>query len=409
MAGNNPTQPPRDFSLFPKLPFEMRLKIWNSALEEELHREGRIVEVRWSHITKRYISDNPTPVLLRTCRDSRSEARKALKLLAVAVEISNPHQQVFELTRLGFDTDEDNNRPFVTLFRTYFDFDRDTIFLSHHHFGNRFLPAPKLTEFLSALNDQRHVAEKLRYLAFGFSESRADVQELGARMFNMKALEMVTFVFDDKCCSRSGGFRSSVQHKELVKFEEIKFPDAPLFQPHLTVPQWPLPPANHNHQAPGSLLFNGGGGLNHFPQHQNAFTNHGFQQPFHQHNFNHQIPAPGTAVFNGAATQLTTHNPNLTPLFMLSDAEKHALKIQALWHELDDGLVSYLEESVADRMADTQGQAREEWGMLQTRAVTAVRVTAVRGRENGDAGLDAGKRSPFEGYEVLFNGRRVRG
>lgn len=94
---------------------------------------------------------------------------------------------------------------------------------------------------------------------------------------------------------------------------------------------------------------------------------------------------------------------------MLSDAEKHALKIQALWHELDDGLVSYLEESVADRMADTQGQAREEWGMLQTRAVTAVRVTAVRGRENGDAGLDAGKRSPFEGYEVLFNGRRVRG
>ena len=332
-------------SSFAKLPIEMRLKIWNAALEEEIHREGRIV----------------------------------------AVEVSYPDEQALELRRLGFAMPDEHKPPSVALFRTYFDFERDTIFLSQHHFdtGDPRLQQPtKLNEFLKALNSQRLTAENIRYLAF--SGEFFDVEETGARITNMKALKNVTFVFDDGCCVRAG-CRSRVQHNKLIKFEEMEFPSVPAVQ---------------NQHATNNVFANIG--IPPHPPHliqHNAIFGHLAGMQTHQ--------GPALPQFNGG------FNTVLSPIFGLSEADKHALKIQALWHAKDDELVTYLEDGVADRMDETQGQAREEWSDLKTCAVTAVREELPKVvKETGDGvavTLKPAKRSLFEGYEVTVNGRPVRG
>jgi hypothetical protein len=368
----------------------MRLKIWNSALEEEIHREGRIVEVRWSQKNKRFISDIPIPVLLRTCHDSRIEARNALKLLTIAVEVSDPDDQALELRRLGFAMPDENKPPSVALFRTYFDFDLDTLFLSQHHFDTgdpRGQQSTKLNELLKALNSQCLVAGKIRY--FAFSGEFFDVEESGARMFNTKALEKVTFVFDDRCCFRAC-CRSGVRHNKLIKFEDMKFPRVPALQnQHTTNNVF----ANIGIHPPQQNIF---GHLNAGPGIQGT-----------QHTAIHPHQALGTPQFNGG------FNASLSPLFRLSEADKHALKIQAIWHSRDDDLVTYLEDNVADRTEDTQGQAREELDDLETCAVTAVREEPPKVIKETIDGVAVAskpaKRSFFEGYEVTVNGRPVRG
>jgi len=92
------------FTLFPKLPVELRLHIWNVA------REPRIVEVRFYHDRRKnkhkYITQQP--VLLQVCQQSRKEALKW-------------YQKVFRsrwaLNRVGFDS-------------VYFDFDLDILFIN---------------------------------------------------------------------------------------------------------------------------------------------------------------------------------------------------------------------------------------------------------------------------------------
>ena len=68
---------PKHFPLFPSLPTELRLKIWNYALSH-----GRIVELRSSNDSKTYgIELRPRPwlavlSLLQVCHESRTEAQK---------------------------------------------------------------------------------------------------------------------------------------------------------------------------------------------------------------------------------------------------------------------------------------------------------------------------------------------
>jgi 2EXR family len=69
--------PLETFTLFPHLPFELRLKIWEHALSEprtvtiSCQREMLDRERRFA---KAFTSPTPPPSLLHTCRESRSEA-----------------------------------------------------------------------------------------------------------------------------------------------------------------------------------------------------------------------------------------------------------------------------------------------------------------------------------------------
>lgn len=55
-----------NFSFFTRLPYEIRLKIWEAALPAP-----RIVPVRYNRLCKQYTSDVPPPALLHACTESR--------------------------------------------------------------------------------------------------------------------------------------------------------------------------------------------------------------------------------------------------------------------------------------------------------------------------------------------------
>jgi len=56
------------FELFPKLPIELRLKIFRIAAEEP-----RIIELGYDHVKGRVVQQQPMPPLFRTCREAREE------------------------------------------------------------------------------------------------------------------------------------------------------------------------------------------------------------------------------------------------------------------------------------------------------------------------------------------------
>ncbi|KUJ09152.1 uncharacterized protein LY89DRAFT_724660 [Mollisia scopiformis] len=76
---------PVEFARFPKLPPELKLKIWKHAA-----REGRVIEVYTRRIRgkpKKSWTDSVTPAVLHVCHDSRKEALKHYQLL----EVSSQH------------------------------------------------------------------------------------------------------------------------------------------------------------------------------------------------------------------------------------------------------------------------------------------------------------------------------
>lgn len=62
------------FILFPKLPIELRLKIWDTAMPE-----ARILKVLWSE-DRGFYTDSTAPAVLHVCSESRTVARKILQL-----------------------------------------------------------------------------------------------------------------------------------------------------------------------------------------------------------------------------------------------------------------------------------------------------------------------------------------
>ncbi|PVH69462.1 hypothetical protein DL98DRAFT_522166 [Cadophora sp. DSE1049] len=65
--------PLTSFHLFPKLPTEIRMMIW------ELSLEARTVEIQWTE-TRGFFSRVPTPMALRVCKDSRGAVKSKYPL-----------------------------------------------------------------------------------------------------------------------------------------------------------------------------------------------------------------------------------------------------------------------------------------------------------------------------------------
>lgn len=65
--------PLTSFPLFPKLPTEIRLMVWNFSLE------GRTVEIKWTE-SRGFFSRVPTPIALRVCQDSRDAVKSKYPL-----------------------------------------------------------------------------------------------------------------------------------------------------------------------------------------------------------------------------------------------------------------------------------------------------------------------------------------
>ncbi|KAI9048227.1 hypothetical protein LZ554_008022 [Drepanopeziza brunnea f. sp. 'monogermtubi'] len=70
-------KPGTTFTLFPKLPVELRLKIYSEHLTTST---SRIVKICWNARKRAFVSRRPPPPLLHTCSESRHQALKMYQL-----------------------------------------------------------------------------------------------------------------------------------------------------------------------------------------------------------------------------------------------------------------------------------------------------------------------------------------
>jgi hypothetical protein len=71
--------PLSEFHPFPRLPKEVRLKIWKSVHEAN-ERGERVVEITFEWSIQQVVSLSPAPVLLHVCRETREEYGKIFKV-----------------------------------------------------------------------------------------------------------------------------------------------------------------------------------------------------------------------------------------------------------------------------------------------------------------------------------------
>ncbi|CAG8953062.1 hypothetical protein HYFRA_00003256 [Hymenoscyphus fraxineus] len=308
------------FPKFERLPFELRRQIWYDFQDLE---EARVVEVRWSKRNRRFFTDTPVPALYHICHETRRIVKEYYDTMVLTIGVTNtdPVPMMFPQS--------------CCLFRIYFNYDRDTLYLSSNHFENgdddREGGMPlKMREFLSALNAHKKTSQNLRALAI--SGDHFDVDVVGSRISNMTALEYLYFVFGDNCCPRehSGAGRPLASaHKKILNFTTVEAPKLPTVQPP------PLAPPIINIPGLGPRMC----GI-----------------PIHL--------IPGYPHFNSRPAILAK----------MSEEKQRAVRIDALWQQYEEELFEYLEDMIATRMEGSRGfLPREDWDELETIAVEPIR------------------------------------
>lgn len=321
------------FHQFRKLPVELKRLVWQEYHDGDA--EGRVVEVRWSKNNKRFFVDNPVPVLFHVCRESRQLVKKYYDTMILAVGVTNIDTHNLMAAQLGLPPKTGYTAPTCCLFRVFFSYERDTLYLSSNHFednngGDHEGGVPlKLREFLAALNAQKKASQNLRALAI--SADKFDPDTIGGRIFNMAQLEYLYFVFGDNCCP-TGHFHGTTgqTHKQAITFKHIEAPKLPVAKSP------PLDPPIVNIPGLGSRRV-------------------GIRLS--------QIP--GYPHFNARQDYIDE----------LTREQERVLRIEERWQEYNEQLYDYLEDMVAVRVNGFCGDCfpREEWEDLETFAVEAVR------------------------------------
>ncbi|KAG9230168.1 hypothetical protein BJ875DRAFT_445280 [Amylocarpus encephaloides] len=374
-----------EFWFFPMLPVELRLKIFKNAQEQET---GRVVEVRWSKINRRFFVDCPVPALLHVCRDSRAIASRYFENLTITVGVTNVDSLVNMAYRGGYAAPvygHYNPVPTCCFFKIYFNFGHDTLYLSSYHFESGNFGdsvdgvAGKMIEFLAALNSHPVASQKIRTLALNAQRFKPELY--GVNMFNFRNLEHLHLVFDDSCCSTerfgSGDLRS---HGKAFLMEPVNIPQGPAAQPLYPQPQIDqyISPYLPNIAAP-YLQAPQVWGL------QVPYPSMPIQQQPYQPmlqmpaNF-HLVGVPGQAQQNPYTQfimpqDFEVRNVLARPIGLpgLTYDEQHAVKIMEIWQKFDDQLTSFMDTNAAEWMASTNGMAREDWQDLVTAPIRMVR------------------------------------
>ncbi|KAH8593015.1 hypothetical protein B0O99DRAFT_689228 [Bisporella sp. PMI_857] len=198
---NSPTELFGDFCLFPRLPIELRLSIWQLAAEE-----GRVIEVRecigaWMPCLK---AENPTPSLLHVCREARAEGMKRYRLIVADSSISE--RGIWDYYALARNERIKRTPPF----RAYMNFSCDTLLLSESHVNDVQI-LWHLLELASFGNENTTIiAEHLRHLAVGPQALQSFLlyeKRFGSFSNNglywtshFDALQTISFIPFDNCC-----------------------------------------------------------------------------------------------------------------------------------------------------------------------------------------------------------------
>jgi hypothetical protein len=144
MASSTPLptlpEPLTEFTLFPELPKELQIKIGKKTLEP------RIIDIMWSIRKQAYVTDATFPAAVHACHESRVEALKGYSLLSTVIELhGTDFRVVLHRSSPSISIEKqfvvEGGRPFVaenqfqnTIFRTYINYNTDTICVARRHF-----------------------------------------------------------------------------------------------------------------------------------------------------------------------------------------------------------------------------------------------------------------------------------
>lgn len=126
--------PLETFTCFPKLPLELRLKVWHNSMPG-----SRVLEIRFNKRKRRFVSYAKVPTVLQICRESRNEALGTYQVLKYVhkeydSEQAVIHRAMFEadlsLRRTaGVDVSNEVFQPYVSPdLRMYIDYTKDVIY-----------------------------------------------------------------------------------------------------------------------------------------------------------------------------------------------------------------------------------------------------------------------------------------
>jgi hypothetical protein len=167
-----------EFTLFAKLPLELRRKIWCFAASTE-----RIIDISWGHRKGYYYSSIPPPSVLHASRESRIEALRCYELL----EMENCWE---------------SNGDLGVMFRTYISYQRDTLYLSSLNIDWPISTTPGMVD--AFLQDFVLLAlppnDKLYRIALSYWEEEPKLDDHMDFLFQFPNLEVIYLVLDDRCC-----------------------------------------------------------------------------------------------------------------------------------------------------------------------------------------------------------------
>lgn len=141
--------PLNSFTCFPKLPLELRFKIWQAMTPGP-----RIIEVKWDKKKDQYYTACSVPVVLHICKESRREGLTSLEVLNLwnssqekDPEENRPWMKHLFMLELNGETMRPKN-PKVPDLNVYIDYSQDTLYIPTFGYKHR------STEFASRLVDR---------------------------------------------------------------------------------------------------------------------------------------------------------------------------------------------------------------------------------------------------------------
>ncbi|CZR55175.1 uncharacterized protein PAC_05061 [Phialocephala subalpina] len=186
------------FTLFSKLPIELRLKIWDDAIPE-----ARIIEVMWSE-ERGFYTDSKSPAILHVCSDSRACARKVYT--AAIVENSRKHV-LWGAGIASYAPQINGNGPYkngTTPFGAWISYDYDTLYFSlgnSNMFRNQWCDLAKL--FFTKLSQNKFV--RLQNIAINHCEIMEWNHNWGLWLSGHSLLRSIALVVNDECMPHFGG------------------------------------------------------------------------------------------------------------------------------------------------------------------------------------------------------------
>jgi hypothetical protein len=211
---------PTKFNRFPKLPIELRYKIWSLALPD-----ARVIEILWNSKSNKYYTDAPQPTILRVNKESRGEALRFYEAWVINVR-KEPPATPCRLTRSASakkkQYEEQSKQNTSILFGTYVNFSTDTVYFSSHCLNDRRL-AEDLNRFSRFILSKQ--ISRLKLLAVQWKRHYRSTNNTTLWLFAMVPYMMrfgsarkLLYVVDDDCCGSDG----LTMHGRAFRVEEVK-------------------------------------------------------------------------------------------------------------------------------------------------------------------------------------------